>query len=225
MNRNWRTALYAAAGAALIIALLAAPGVWATSGQTTQNQTIPTPTPSPAPVTPEPPASPEPPPPTTAPVDQPTAQPGATSAPSPTAAATRTPAQPRSPLTLTLVADRQQVWPGASVTFTLTVTNAGRTPLQQVNIEDVLAQGLEPGDVLSGDATWDGTTLRATAASLAPGAQIALVYTARVTATAPGQAIVTRASATATGGARATASLTLGLPPSELPATGGCVEP
>jgi uncharacterized repeat protein (TIGR01451 family) len=126
---------------------------------------------------------------------------------------------------LTIVADRQQVWPDAMVTFTLTVTNLGRTPLQQVTVADVLAQGLEPGAVISGDATWDGTTLRASAPSLAAGAKLALVYTARVTATAPGQAIITRATATAAGGASAAASLTLGLPPSELPATGGCLKP
>ena len=139
--------------------------------------------------------------------------------------ATRTPVAQRSPLGLVIVADRQQVWPGASVTFTLTVTNQGRTPLQQVTVADVLAQGLEPGEVLSGDAKWDGATLRASAPTLAAGAKLVYVYTARVTATAPGQAIVTRATATATGGAQATTSLTLGLPPSELPATGGCLKP
>jgi large repetitive protein len=226
MNRNWRTAFYAAAGAALIIALLAAPGVWATPGQNFVNQTVPTMTPSPIPVTPEPP-SPEAPPATPAPPPA-TSDPGGQATVAPTAttvgtapAATSAPAQQRSPLTLTLVADRQQVWSGANVTFTLTVTNAGRTALQQVNVEDLLGQGLEPGVVSSGDARWDGKTLRASAPTLAAGAKLVLVYTARVTATVPGQAIITRASATAAGGARAAASLTLGLPPSELPATGG----
>jgi uncharacterized repeat protein (TIGR01451 family) len=228
MNRNWRTAFYAAAGAALIIALLAAPGVWATPGQSPTNQTVPTKTPVVVPSTPEPqPATPVPPPATPDPGAQPTA--AATTAATATAAtrvpaATRAPAQ-RSPLGLTIVADREQVWPGASVTFTLTVTNVGRVPLQQVTVADVLAQGLEPGEVLSGDAAWDGNTLRATAPTLAPGEKLILVYTARVTATAPGQAIVTKATVTAAGGAQAAASLTLGLPPSELPATGACVEP
>lgn len=225
MNRNWRTALYAAAGAALMIALLAAPGVWATSGQDRVNQTVPTSTPSVVPNTPEP-ATPVPPPAPTDPGAQPTAttDPAAQPVATPTGAATRAPAQ-RSPLGLTIVADRQQVWPGASVTFTLTVTNLGRAPLQQVTVADVLAQGLEPGDIVSGSAKWDGTTLRATAPTLAAGAKLIVVYTARVTATVPGQAIVTRVTATAAGGAQAAATLTLGLPPSELPATGGCLEP
>jgi hypothetical protein len=117
------------------------------------------------------------------------------------------------------------VWPGASVTFTLTVTNRGATPLRQITVTDLLAEGLAPGEILDGDATWDGNTLRATIPTLAAGGSLALVYTANVTATAPGQAIVTRATATAAGGAQAAASLTLGLPPSELPATGGCIEP
>ena len=229
MGRNWRTAFYVAAGAALIIALLAAPGVWATPGQNVVNQTVPTITPSPAPVTPEPPtseppsATPEPPPATPESGGQPTVVPPAT-ATAAAPAATRATVQ-GSPLTLTIVADRQQVWPGATVTFTVTVANAGATVLQQVNIEDVLAQGLEPGEVLSGEATWDGDTLRASAPTLAAGGKLVLVYTARVTATAPGQAITTRATVTAAGGARATASLTLGLPPSELPATGGRLQP
>lgn len=204
-----------------MIALLAAPGVWATPGQDPVNQTVPTKTPIPQPVTPEPqPATPEPPP--------ATADPGATATATtnaPASAATRAPATARSPLGLTLVADRQQVWPGASVTFTLTVTNLGRTPLQQVTVADTLAEGLEPGDVVNGKAAWDGNTLRASALALAAGAKLVIVYTARVTATAPGQAIVSRVTANAAGGAQATASLTLGLPPSELPATGGCLEP
>jgi uncharacterized repeat protein (TIGR01451 family) len=223
MNRNWRMAFYVAAGAALLIALLAAPGAWATPGQSPANQTVPTKTPVSQPATPVPPTDA---PPATQEPPAATVQPGATASPTaPLPAATRTPASQRAPLRLTIVADRQQAWPGASVTFTVTVTNAGATPLRQVTVADVLAQGLEPGDVISGDATWDGTTLRASAPALAAGAKLVLVYTARVTATAPGQAIVTRATATAAGGAQAAASLTLALPPSELPATGGCAEP
>jgi uncharacterized repeat protein (TIGR01451 family) len=122
---------------------------------------------------------------------------------------------------VTLVADRLEVWPGATVTFTLTVTNAGRTALQQLVIEDVLANALEPGEVISGEATWQARTLRATAATLAPGARLVIVYTAVVGSTQPGQAISSRVTATAAGGARGTATLTLGLPPAELPVTGG----
>jgi uncharacterized repeat protein (TIGR01451 family) len=126
---------------------------------------------------------------------------------------------------LTLVADRAQVWPGATVAFTLTVTNNGAAPLNQIDVIDALGDGLEADEILSGDAKWEENALRAAAATLPAGAKLTYVYTARVTATTPGQAIVTRATATAAGGARAVASLTLGLPPSELPATGGCLEP
>jgi hypothetical protein len=97
--------------------------------------------------------------------------------------------------------------------------------LAQITVTDLLAEGLAPGEVIAGDATWDGNTLRATIPSLPAGGKSALVYTATVSATAPGQAIVTRATATAAGSAQAAATLTLGLPPSELPATGGCAEP
>lgn len=222
MKRNWQTALYVATGAALLIVLLAAPGVWATPGQNTVNQTIPTRTPTAAPVTPEPPtpvpSSPEPP--TASP---PTADTGAPAVLTPTATPTK--AAAASPLALALVADRQSVWPGATVTFTLTVTNRGPAELRQIAVADLLAAGLAPGEVVAGDATWDGNTLRATIPSLPAGGKLALVYTATVTATAPGQAITTRATATAAGGAQAAAILTLGLPPSELPVTGGCIEP
>lgn len=204
-----------------MIALLAAPGVWATPGQSSVNQTIPTRTPVPQPDTPQPePATPEP---------QPaTAVPGATATISPTpveATGTPTVIARQSPLGLTLVADRQQVWPGATVTFTLTVTNLSAAALRQVTVADALAEGLEPGEVLSGDAAWDGSTLRATAPTLAAGEKFVVVYTARVTATGPGQAMTSRVTATTADGATATASLALGFPPSELPVTGGHVEP
>jgi len=126
---------------------------------------------------------------------------------------------------LTVIADRHDVVPGATVTFTLTVTNAGATALQDIVVEDVLPQGLEPGQVLSGGATWDGRTLRLTAPSLASGARLTVVYTTRVSASDPGAAILTRVTATAAGGVSKTATLALGLPPSELPVTGGSVLP
>lgn len=221
MRRNWRTAVYAAAGAALMIALLAAPGVWATPGQNLNNQTIPTRTPTAQPNTPQP-NTPQPQPATPDPGATATVAPVETvGAGTPVDSAT---AQP-SALGLTLVADRQQVWPGATVTFTLTVTNLSAAPLQQVTVADALTQGLEPGEVVSGNATWDGATLKTTAATLAAGEKLVIVYTAQVAAAAPGQAMTSRVTATAAGGVTATASLTLGFPPSELPVTGGCVEP
>jgi uncharacterized repeat protein (TIGR01451 family) len=213
-----RLALYGLVGVALLAASIAAPGAWATSSQTNLAQTVPTRTPKPGPVDPT-----QPPPEDTAAPPPNTPQPVTTPVP-PAAPPASTPA-PGGSLSLNLAADRTAVWPGATVTFTLTVTNSGATPLRQIAIEDMLAQGLEPGAVVSGGATWQGRTLRLSAATLAPGAKLVVIYTARVTAVDANQAIVARATATAAGGIRKTAVLTLGLPPSELPATGACVRP
>lgn len=209
MRRTLRTALYGVAGAVLLIAALAAPGAWATPGQIGLAQTVPTRTPTPGPV-----------PPTVRPPNvtavPPTAAPGA----SPTAPIVVPPGPGAGPLVLTKSADRRAVWPGATVTYTVVVRNSGSVTLRQVSVEDVLPGGLAPVAVLSGGATWTGSTLRLNAASLAPGARLEVVYTVRVTATVAGTTIVNRARATATGVAGATATWTLALPPAELPATG-----
>jgi uncharacterized repeat protein (TIGR01451 family) len=237
MNRNWRMFVYGIVGATVLIAALAAPAAWATPGQNWVNQSIPTRTPTSAPLPPTeaPPPTPVPPTaappgggPTAAPVEptQPPAGPGAT--PQPVA----TPAAPVGGApgalsaacpggsALTLVADRQAVWPGATVVFTATLTNTGRQQLKAIVLEDRLAAGLEPGAVLAGDGTWQDRTLRVTAPALDPGARLRVVYSARVTATGPDQAIVAQASAATAGCPVRTATAALGMPPSELPATG-----
>ena len=94
MKQKGYLAVYAAVGTALLIALIAAPGVWATPGQSAHAQTVPTRTPVPPPieVTDPPPA----------PV---TPQPGATALP--TVAATVAPGATVAPrITVTAVAPR-----------------------------------------------------------------------------------------------------------------------
>jgi len=86
MKQKGYLAIYAAVGTALLIALIAAPGVWATPGQSAHAQTVPTRTPVPPPVQ------------TTDPAPA-TLQPGATALP--TVAATVSPR-----LTVTAVATR-----------------------------------------------------------------------------------------------------------------------
>jgi uncharacterized repeat protein (TIGR01451 family) len=215
MERKWRLMIYGVLGATLVLAALAAPAAWNTSGQAAFAQTVPTRTPT---DDPNPPT--EPPPPPTEPPATPQPVPAT---PPPAASPTVAPTAPAgaADFAVTLAADRRDVWPGATVTFTLTVVNTGQTALRQVVVEDVLPDALQPGQVISGVATWQGRTLRATAASLPVGARLVVVYTGRVGTAQPGQAITSRVTATAEGGVRKTATFALGLPPSELPITGG----
>jgi uncharacterized repeat protein (TIGR01451 family) len=196
-----------------LIAVLAAPGAWATPGQIGLAQTVPTRTPTPGAVLP----TVRPPNVTAVP---PTAGPGASPTSPLVVPPAGTPAPAAGPLVLTKSADRRAAWPGATVTYTLVVRNSGAAALRQVSLEDALPRGLAPVAVLSGGATWSGSTLRLTSATLAPGARLEVVYTARVTATEAGTTIVNRARVSAAGVAPATATWTLALPPAELPATG-----
>jgi hypothetical protein len=50
MKRKGYLVVYGAVGAALLLALIAAPGVWATPGQSGHAQTVPTRTPVPPPI-------------------------------------------------------------------------------------------------------------------------------------------------------------------------------
>ncbi len=196
MNRNWRMFGYGIVGATVLIAALAAPAAWATPGQNSANQSIPTRTPTSAPLPPtEPPPATAVPPtaappgggPTAAPVEptQPPVVPGATPEPGATPAAPAVGAPAPLPATcpgvstLTLVADRQAVWPGATVVFTATFTNTGGQQLKGIVLEDRLAAGLEPVAVLAGGGTWQDRTLRVTAPALDPGARLQVVYSAR----------------------------------------------
>jgi uncharacterized repeat protein (TIGR01451 family) len=225
MKRFWRPLLYGLAGAVVIFAAFAAPSAWATPGQSAHAQTVPTRTPTSGPIEPT-----QRPPVNTAVPPTATAAPGNTPEPSaPTATAevsgsAGTSGACATGSSLAFVADRTAIWPGATVVFTATLTNTGKLPLRQVILEDQLAAGLEPGAVIAGNGTWQARTFTAAAPALNPGARLVAVYSATVASTLPSQAIVARMNATTAGCPKKTATVTLGLPPSQLPATGGSLD-
>lgn len=215
MKRSWRFAIYGVIGAGILLAALAAPAAWATPGQDESFQSVPTRTPTPPVLPPTEPPPDTPVPPTSSPA---TAAPQATPGKGPDSGAAV--AGCPGPAALTLTADQRAVWPGATVVFTATLTNTTRQELKQIVLVNQLAAGLEPVAVLSSAGSWTDRALSVTAPTLAPGARLQVVYSARVGAD-PGQAIAARASADVSGCPQRTASLTLGLPPALLPATGG----
>lgn len=212
MNRHLRLFAYALAGAALLLAALAGPAAWGAASASVLAQTVPSPTPTLRPVTPT-----EPPPPTRAPSATPI--PGATEAPS-SGDASGPSAACAGLATLGLVADQAAVAPGMTVVFTATLTNTSPQALNSLVLEDVLSAGLEPGRVIAGGGTWQARTLRSTLPTLAAGARLVVVYSATVSVPS-GPVITARASATVAGCPAKTATVTLALPPSELPRTGG----
>lgn len=225
MRRFWRPLLYGLVGTAVLFAAFAAPAAWANPGQRVLAQTVPTRTPTAGPVEPtqRPPVSTAVPP-TATPAPGDTPQPVGPTATVPLSGAAGTGSACASALSLTLVADRTAVWHGATVVFTATLTNTGKQPLRQIVLEDQLAAGLEPGPVISGDGSWQGRKFTATAATVSPGAKLVEVYSATVSASLPSQAIVERVNASTAGCPKKTAAVTLGLPPSQLPATGGSLD-
>jgi uncharacterized repeat protein (TIGR01451 family) len=214
MRRNVRLLGYLYAIVALISLLAVGPHAWATPLQARHGQTVPTPTPrgqrSPTPLPTEPPASPAP---------QGTPTPGGTPAASLTAEVT--PA-----LALVMEVGREQAWPGVTLPYTLTLVNRGTAAAQQIVLTTDLPEGLEPGPLPVGSpAAWEGRTLRAQRATLAPAARWVVTFSAVVRSDAPpGQALLNRATVTAAGGYQASASVTVALPPAELPPTGGTVD-
>lgn len=216
MNRYWRFVAYAVAGAMILIAALAAPAAWDAPGRNVYAQTIPTRTPKPSPVQPT----------EESPVDIPATPTVATATPgSPVPLQTVAPEEPGSVCTstasLTLVSDRRSVWPGATVVFTATFVNTGRQPLTQIILESRLPSALDPIAVLSGQGAWQGRTMRAAIPSLAAGGRLAIVYSARAAPSSVATAIPVSVVATSAGCPREVAGIILGMPPSELPATGG----
>jgi uncharacterized repeat protein (TIGR01451 family) len=216
MNRKTRLLVYLLVLSALIALLTAIPSAWATPEQTGLAQTVPTRT-SEAPY--EPPSdsggdsgsseSPT--------AVAPTVLPG-TSVPTPTLAAVAA-----AKLVLKKQVSPAAAWPGATLNYTLTLSNQGAAPVEQIVIQDLLPAELSPGAITSGTgAVWDGSTLRAQAAVLPPGSQLVIAYTAQVQASArPGTIISNRASVQAAGNLPAAARSTVMLPPAELPPTGG----
>ncbi|MCX7668607.1 MAG: DUF11 domain-containing protein [Anaerolineae bacterium] len=212
MRRKFRLAGYLLATAIMVGTLIIGQTAWAIPDQSQENQTVPTRTPKP-----------------------PTTVPGATSAPGPTSAPptaappvsagtatpTATVAAPVARLSLALTANPIQVWSGVTVVYTLRVLNLSATAVRNLVLSDPLPAGLEPGAIIAGQgAVWEGTTLRATVAELAAGAQVEIAFTARVAAGVPaGTVIINRARATLDG-VTTDASVAIAMPPAELPAVG-----
>ena len=206
--------------AILLAAAALAPRAWATPAQTRPGQTVPTLTPKgqPTPATATPP---------TRPPAEPTSTP-VPGVPSPTpgqATPTLTPSVDAAGLLFVKEIGRRQVWPGATVRYTLTLTNRGDSSARQIVITDPLPAELEPGEIESGAARWDGRTVRAEALILPPGGRLTITFTAIVrNDVASGRTVVNRASASAADGVLLNAAATAILPPAELPPTGGIAD-
>jgi len=221
MNGGARLVGYLLVFSALTALLVAIPSAWATPEQSQPAQTVPTRTPKPAPPTSEPTNEP---PETTPPTDIPTALPDT---PAPTQSVT-TPAAPVAAAVLVLKKQvaPAAVWPGATLHYTLTLSNRGTASAQQIVIQDTLPVDLIPGAIAPGpDTRWDGQTLQAQVPILPPGSQLVIAFSAEVRPNArPGGAISNQASATAAGNLQAVASVSVTLPPAELPPTGGLLD-
>jgi uncharacterized repeat protein (TIGR01451 family) len=224
MNHKTRLFGYLLVLAVLAVLLIAIPSAWATPEQIRAAQTVPTRTSEPPPPPPSEPTNP-PSSDSSDSGDQPTATP-TISAEAPLAPVTATPPGTRAAAAKLLL--RKEVapvsaWPGATLHYTLTLSNQGTAAAQQIVLLDPLPADLVPGSIAAGTAAqWEGQVLRVQAETLAPNSRLVLVFTADVRAnTRPGSVISNRASATADGNLRATASASVALPPAELPPTGG----
>ncbi len=238
--RKLRAWAYFGLALALLSLALFAPHAWATP----DNQgTVPSPT-RPIPITPtsivpnsRPRAAPAP---TSTPEPAPQPSPSPSSETTPnaeqTSTATPTPANPTpdqfaaitaSPgitnaLRLTLVVDPALARPGATMHFTATLSNQGSEPIVSIAMTQTLSSGLIPGRLPVGSpARWQGQALHVLIASLAPGEQFVLPFSAGVPRTAKlGAVLQTVGAATGFGGAQAWLQTLLPLPPRELPRTG-----
>jgi len=245
MKRNYRLAGYLLAATLLIGLMANGPQVWATPGQSSSQQTVPTRTPQSQPTEPPPVATAPPPtvppqptalPPTEPP--QPTAPPP-TELPQPTVpAATETPTMAPpvgstptplltpvagDALTLTVQANPSQVWAGLPVEYTLTLVNQSADPVSDIILLAPLPAALEQGAIISGDgANWDGRTLRVEKDELKPGERLEVVFQAIVAADVPrGTTIINWVDVSAAGGLQTHARAAIILPPAELPRVGG----
>jgi uncharacterized repeat protein (TIGR01451 family) len=222
MHPNTRLAAYLLVLGALAGLLIAGPRAWATPEQRHAAQTVPTVTPRSSPRPTVRPTDQEPPTGTVAPPG--TEAPGGTPVPAGTVSLTVAPAaQAGAALVLTKEAGLQHAWLGATIPFTLTLSNLGTASARQVVVIDVLPAELDPGPLEAGTgATWDARTLRLGVPVLAPGGRAVIAFTARVNGQARTGGVITNvANATAAGGLTALASMSVAMPPAELPPTGG----
>jgi uncharacterized repeat protein (TIGR01451 family) len=233
MRRNYRLAGYLLAAAMLVGLMGNGPQAWATPGQASSQQTVPTRTPKPQ-LTDRPPEAtsslPTVPPPSTA-TPQPTT-PVATGTPplrptptpfGATLTPTTTPTASAAALSLTIQANPSRVWSGMPVEYTLTLVNRSANSVRNISLLDALPAALEPGGIISGvGAIWQDRTLLVQKDELKPGEQLEVIFQAIVSASLPpGTAIINQADASAAGGLQAKASATAVLPPAELPRVGG----
>jgi uncharacterized repeat protein (TIGR01451 family) len=99
-------------------------------------------------------------------------------------------------LELTKRVDADPVVAGSSLTYTLTLRNAGPSAAIAARIEDQLPDGVEPGEILpAADCTLSGRTVSCAFGTLDPGAERVVTISARVGASAAGT-LVNTASAT-----------------------------
>ena len=184
--------------------------VWATSGASHANQTVPTPT--------RPGSGPPPPP--VAPTADPTPPADLPSSVLPSPAP-----PPQAQLTLGLQTDRVAVWPGVVVRYTLTLANAGQSSAREVELDATLPEGLTPLTAeTSAGAAWSGRNLSLSQPVLAPNGRLVVTFAAVVQPGAQqGSVLVTEARASASALASLSASQPVALPPAQLPAVGGSV--
>jgi hypothetical protein len=241
MRHHYRLAGYLLAALLLIGWMATGPQAWATPGQTSSQQTIPTRTPTPGPTEPPstatlpPPTVPLPstglPPPTAPPpptarrqptVSAATATPTATPPIGGTPAPLLTPAASDASLGLSVQARPHLAWAGLPVEYTVTLVNQSANPLRDISLIVRLPYNLEPGAIISGaEADWEDQTLRIEKDELQPGEQLEVVFQAFVAAGLPaGITITSQVGASASGGLQAEASADIVLPPAELPRVG-----
>ncbi len=87
------------------------------------------------------------------------------------------------------------------VQFRVDLTNTGTAPLFAVSLNDVLPDGFDSVQVISGNCTAAGNTVTcADLGTLAPGQTISVVFQARITASPPNDPLVNAATVSATSG-------------------------
>lgn len=203
-------ALFAVLGMAIVFMLASASDVWATPGQDSLRQTVPTPTP----------------PATSTPVPSPTPIPPATSTPAPPPAPTPVPTSPPQAAdpVITKMSDSNAAAPGDTVTFTLRVTNKGTVVATNVIITDPIEDYLSIKDITAsrGAVKIEGNTIVVNVGTLPPGEEVMIIILTSVKdGVAAGTIIHNQAWLAFDGGTRQSEIVAVGLPPAELPPVGG----